>query len=141
MPRLSQLMIRLALLWFGVGATIGGLMLAHKGVLFAPQVWSLYATHVHMMLVGWTAQLAMGVAFWILPRLDAGGSRGAVRLVEISFGCVNVGMLLMLGAGLAGALGASSTPWPNALAGLLYTIAACAFAAHAWPRVRPMLAA
>jgi cbb3-type cytochrome oxidase subunit 1 len=134
-------MLRAALIWFGIGATMGGLMLAHKGVLFAPQVWSFYATHVHMMLVGWTAQFAMGVAFWILPRLDAGGSRGAVRMAEMSFGCINAGMLVMLVSGLAGALGASSTSWPNGLAGLLYAVAALAFAVHAWPRVRPMLAA
>jgi hypothetical protein len=141
MPRLSQWMIRAALVWFGAGATIGALMLAHKGQPFAPQVWSLYTAHVHLMLVGWTAQFAMGVAFWILPRLDAGGSRGAVLLVALSFGFINGGMLVMLAAGLPSALGASAASWPSALAGLLYGAAAFAFATHAWRRVRPMLAA
>ena len=32
MPRLSQLLIRTALIWLAVGTTIGGLMLLNKGV-------------------------------------------------------------------------------------------------------------
>jgi photosystem II stability/assembly factor-like uncharacterized protein len=41
-----------------------------------------------MLLVGWMVQLAYGVAFWILPRLDASGNRGKVWLVWVCYGAL-----------------------------------------------------
>ena len=77
MPRLSRLMIRTALVWLALGYTIGGLLLLNKGVPMLPWLWTLRYTHVHLLLIGWNVQFACGVAFWILPRLDASGARGS----------------------------------------------------------------
>src|SRR5262245_56345456 len=93
MPRLSQLMIRSALVWLGLGSTIGGLVLCNKGVPLFAWLWVLRAAHIHILLVGWTVQLACGVAFWILPRLDARGSRGDERLVWLCYGALNTGVM------------------------------------------------
>lgn len=91
MPRLSQLMIRTALVWLTLGSTIGGVLLLNKGIPLLPWLWTLRFTHVHLLLVGWTVQFACGVAFWILPRLDAGGARGDERLVWVCYGALNGG--------------------------------------------------
>jgi len=136
MPRLSQLMIRTALLWLAFGYSLVGLVLLNKGLPLLPWLWNLRAAHIHMLLVGWTVQLACGVAFWILPRLDARGGRGDERLVWGCYVALNGGVVL-------GALHdplAALVVWPGwdvlpLLMGLLYLVAAALFALHAWPRV------
>lgn len=137
MPRLSQLMIRTALIWLGLGYTAGGILLAHKGVPLAPELWGLRGVHVHVLMVGWTAQLAMGVAFWILPRLDASGSRGDERPVWLCFGALNTGVISASVPGILMVGGRLPMVWLNALAGLLYVTAGLAFVIHAWPRIVP----
>jgi hypothetical protein len=138
MPLLSRLLIRTALIWLAVGYTVGGLLLAQKGFPLAAWLWSLRYTHVHMLLVGWTIQLAAGVAFWILPRLDTSGSRGDERLVWWYYSALNAGVVLAALhdplVALAGrdALVLRSMPM---LAGLLYLVAAILFVRHAWPRI------
>jgi len=140
MPLLSRLLIRTALIWQAVGFGVGGLLLAQKGYPFGVWVWSLRYTHVHMLLVGWTIQLACGVAFWILPRLDASGSRGDERLIWWHYGALNAGVAFAALhdplVALAGRDTALLRGMP-ALAGLLYLVAAILFVRHAWPRIVP----
>lgn len=139
MPRLSQLMIRTALVWLAIGYTFGGLVLFTKGVPLVPQLWLLRGAHIHVLLVGWTVQLACGVAYWILPRLDAAGSRGDERPVWACYAVLNTGVLLAVLVSLAGgsAALAALARWLPLLVGLLYALGAGLFAQHAWPRVRP----
>lgn len=139
MPSLSQLIIRTALVWLAVGFAAGGLALANKGVPLLPWLWALRLPHIHMLLMGWMVQFAWGVAYWILPRLDAQGTRGSAWLVWLGYAALNSGVVLaaladpLRAAGLTGAaLGALPV-----LAGLLYVVAAAAFARHAWPRIVP----
>jgi len=138
MPLLSRLLIRTALIWLAVGYTVGGLLLIQKGYPLAAWPWSLRYAHVHMLLVGWTMQLASGVAFWILPRLDTSGSRGDERLVWWYYGALNAGVVLAALHDPLVALAALDAPVLRGmpmLAGLLYLAAAMLFARHAWPRI------
>ena len=138
MPRLSRLLIRSALIWLAIGYGVGGLLLTQKGHPLASWLWSLRYTHVHILLVGWTMQFASGVAFWILPRLDASGSRGDERLIWWYYGALNIGVVLAAFHDPLAALGAPDGRLLRAmlvLAGLLYLLAALLFARHAWPRV------
>lgn len=141
MPRLSQLMIRTALIWLAIGYTLGALVLLNKGVPLFPWLWTLRMAHVHALLVGWMVQLASGVAFWILPRLDASGARGDERLVKLCYGALNAGVTLaVLHDPLASAARVGDAPLYRAMlvgAGVLYLIAVAAFVAHAWRRVLP----
>jgi hypothetical protein len=82
--------------------------------------------------VGWTVQLAFGVAYWILPRFRSGPERGYEAFGWAAFALVNVGVLL---AGL-GHSADGGEMW--ALAGRSAEgLAAVAFVAQAWPRVKP----
>ncbi len=138
MPRLSQVMIRAALIWLGIGFTTGALVLLNKGVPLLPWLWSLRMAHIHMLLVGWVAQLACGVAFWVLPRLDPDGSRGNERPAWLACVALNSGVALAMLLDPLVAAGLLSAPGlPGVLAGGLYAIAAIAFVVHAWPRVLP----
>ncbi len=138
MPRLSLLLVRTSLLWLGIGWTLGGLVLANKGLPWLPWLWTLRSSHIHILLVGWTVQLAFGVAFWILPRLG-GGSRGNERLIALCYGALNLGVLLAaLHDPLASAVGLDALRPMPVLTGVLYVVAAAAFLVHAFPRVLPL---
>lgn len=137
MPYLSRLMIRTALIWFGLGYTIGGLLLVNKGLPLFAWLWTLRMTHVHLLLIGWLVQFACGVAFWILPRLDASGARGNERLVWLCYVALNCGTIL---AAFHDPLAAAFGPRAGLdamllVAGVLYLIAVTAFAIHAKPRI------
>jgi hypothetical protein len=87
--------------------------------------------HIEFLLLGWTVQLAFGVAFWILPRFRFGAERGRVSLAWTAFILLNAGVLTVAAGGAAGA--GTSTGVVGRCAEVL---AAAAFALHAWPRVK-----
>ncbi len=130
MPRLSVWLIRAALIHLGLGFAFGALMLFNKGIPLQPALWRLLPLHIESVLIGWTLQLAMGVAFWILPRFR-GTERGNVTLAWLAFAVLNAGVLAVYAgnwiAGWRGLIAVGRT---------LELVAAGAFAAHAWPRVK-----
>lgn len=139
MPRLSQWMIRAALLHLALGVALGGLILSAKGQpALIGWAWRLLPAHMQLLLGGWLVQLALGMAYWILPRLDH-DRRGRVAAAWLSGAALNLGvggaaLLLLLRPWWHGAA-------PDALlalAGLLQLLALAAFAYHAWPRLRPL---
>ncbi|MCB0052912.1 MAG: hypothetical protein KDE24_25585, partial [Caldilinea sp.] len=82
------------------------------------------------LLMGWTVQLAFGVAFWILPRWQT--QRGDVRPAWAAFILLNSGIWLVV---LAGWFNGSA--WLLAAGRLLEAVAVLAFVSHVWPRVKP----
>ena len=75
MPRLSVWLVRTSLAFLAAGVSLGAAALAGKGLAAGPWVSRLVPIHAEFLLVGWTVQLVLGVAYWILPRLRHG--RGA----------------------------------------------------------------
>lgn len=134
MPRLSSLFVRAALVYLGLGFTLGGLTLANKGIFFSAQVWNWLPAHIEFLLVGWLLQLAMGMSFWILPRLGAENPRGNEYLMWVAFLLINSGIWLVVIA--------SFTNLPKmAPAGRMAEAAAGAlFALGTWKRVKPFMA-
>ena len=130
MPRLSVWTVRLSLLYLFLGYTFGALMLAQKGVPFAPWVWSLFPAHIDILLFGFVIQFAMGIAFWILPRYT-GGSRGNETAFWVTIGLLNLGIWI---AALAGSL--TLPAYWLAVGHTIKGIAALFFAFHAWGRIR-----
>ncbi len=132
MPRSSVWIIRTALLYLGVGFTLGALILFQKGVPYDGAVWRLLSMHIEFLLIGWTMQLAMGMVFWILPRFIRGAARGDERLIRAAYILLNAGVL---------SVGHSQWlrgPAALSLAGrMAELLAALLFALHAWPRVKP----
>jgi len=119
------------LLYLLAGFTIGALLLFHKGVPLHPALWRLLPTHVEFLLLGWTMQLALGVAFWILPRFQREPARGNEPAAWLAFGLLNAGVWL------AGAGPVLDAPAAIPFLGRVAEVgAAMAFAVHAWPRVK-----
>lgn len=139
MPELSVWMVRAALLHLAVGFSLGGLMLFNKGIPIETRLWALLPLHMEMLLVGWLVQLAMGVAYWVLPRFHKyvarqetyDDPRGIIWLAWAAFALLNAGVLLV---GLALWIGGSGARIAGRLA---EGGAALAFALHAWPRIKP----
>jgi cbb3-type cytochrome oxidase subunit 1 len=133
MTRLSVWTVRAALLYLGAGLLLGALMLTQKGLPFDPALLRLLPLHVEFVLFGWTLQLAMGIAFWILPRLSRGPRYGNQAFGWLAFVLLNVGVLC---AGLGQWLG--SSPFIPLIGRLAEVGAALAFTGQAWRRVRPI---
>lgn len=132
MPRLSRWAIRASLVYLAVGFTFGALILAAKGFPALAWAWRLLSAHIEFLLFGWTLQLVLGVAFWILPRFSHGPLRGLELLAWTSIVALNVGVILVALRTLA------DFPGELTVAGrALEAAAAIAFAAYAWPRVKP----
>lgn len=129
MPRLSVWLIRASLLYLLLGLFFGALLLAQKGFPFYTPVWYLLPLHMEFLLMGWLIQLAMGVAFWIIPRFSGGSSRGAVNLVWFSFALLNPGILFT----------AFQFWFPHAVivGRIMEVAAAILFVAGSWRRVKP----
>jgi len=73
-------------------------MLTLKAVVRYEGVGLLMTPHVEFLLIGWTVQLTMGVAFWILPRFEGGTSRGAVGYAWLAFVLLNAGVIFVWGS-------------------------------------------
>lgn len=132
MPRLSVWSVRTALIYLGVGFLIGALMLTQKGVPLEGSLLRLLPVHIEFVLIGWTLQLGMGIAFWILPRFSREPRYGRVAFGWLAYGLLNIGVI---GVGLG--------QWLTAAAVLIFfgraleVVAVISFAAHAWPRIKP----
>lgn len=129
MPRLSRYFIRASLIYLLLGLTAGALMLTNKGIPFAPLVWVLLPLHIETMFVGWMSQLALGVAFWILPRLVGNASRGDERWSWAALVLINLGLIVVIAAPFG------QWPWSSTLARSLEAVGFIAFVLGNWRRI------
>ena len=131
MPRLSMVIIRTALIYLIFGFTLGALMLWNKGVPLHPTIWRLLPAHMEFMLLGWTLQLAIGVAYWILPRFRS--QRRKPWLVWMSYILLNAGIWSVALGGFVG-----PAVWMLPVGRFIETAAVVSFVIHAWVRVKPI---
>ncbi|MEO6062271.1 MAG: hypothetical protein ABIQ99_10055 [Thermoflexales bacterium] len=126
-----------ATLHLALGFSLGAVVLAAKAAGVASPLWLLRETHIHLLVFGWLAQFAMGVALAIFPRLASGPPRGDPRAAWVCFGLLNLGVVSGAVSPLAAAMG-----WTAASGGLLGLAGACdvlavaVFARVMWARVR-----
>lgn len=131
MPRLTVWFVRTALGYLGVGFLLGAVLLANRGVPLQLPVTQLLSLHIEFLLIGWMVQLALGVAFWILPRFRIGRERGRESLAWLSYGMLNLGVSAVVLGSMTGL-----SPDLRLLGRAMEGMAAAVFALHAWPRVK-----
>ncbi len=100
MPRLSVWFIRASLIYLFIGFSLGAWLLANNGLNFAPSAWGVLPSHIETLLIGWIIQLALGTAYWILPRHTKGLPRGSPAWGWLAFWVINLGLLLAASTGL-----------------------------------------
>ena len=132
MPRLSVWFVRCSLLYVLSGFTLGSLLLANKGTSLTPWIWNLLPAHMEFLLLGWMAQLAMGVAFWILPRFGSGRPRGRESMIYGAFVILNLGIWMVALQPYAGSLSLTLIGRAlEALSGILFLFGS-------WQRIKPL---
>lgn len=135
MPRVSAWLARAGLIHLCLGFTLGALLLVNKALDLSPALWRLRPAHIELLLVGWTLQLVMAVAVWILPRARLRSEpTGRTPFAWAAFALINVGVLLAATGPIF-----TGTPADHLmLAGRLAEIAAAgAFLVNVWTRIRP----
>ncbi len=130
MPSLSQWYIKLSFGYLLLGFTFGALLLAHKGQPLHPALWNWLPAHIEWLLIGWVAQLTLGMAFWILPRFWKEPRRGNTTGAYAALVMLNAGIWL---ASLGTVYHLS--PWALVAGRLLEAGAVVAFAHAIFPRV------
>lgn len=129
MPRLSVWFIRASLIYLVIGFSLGAWLLANNGLHFALSAWGVLPSHMESLLIGWIIQLALGTAYWILPRHTKGPARGSPVWGWVSFWLVNLGILLASSTGLL--------PAPFQATGrALEIFGAAIIAVLFWPRIK-----
>ena len=93
MPRLTVWFVRMALVHLLLGFTLGALLLVNKGMPFSPAIWHWRPAHIEFLMLGWVVQLALGIAFWILPRFQQ--RRGRMGAAWAAFALLNLGVWLV----------------------------------------------
>lgn len=134
MPPLTRWLVKAALLYFLAALLMGAAMqlpLAAR----VPLLGVLWPTYLHLLVMGWLTQLIFGVALWLFPRHTAEKPRGDERLGWAAFVLLNAGLVLRLVAEPRRALGAHE-PWLLFASAVAQLLAAGAFVANVWPRVR-----
>ncbi|PWB54661.1 MAG: hypothetical protein C3F13_06490 [Anaerolineales bacterium] len=130
MPLLSRNFIRLSLVYLALGFTLGAVLLVNKGIQIDTRVWRLLPIHAEVLLVGWFVQLAVGMAYWILPRISGTAPRGAVGLAWSAIWLINPGIILVI-------LGSLTSKPILVLLGRLGELAGVvSFVAGSWKRVK-----
>jgi hypothetical protein len=122
MPTLSIWSIRLALGYLVMGTSFGVAATIQKAYGLTPLLWLAIPLHVQAILYGWTLQLIIGVAYWMLPTFGARTNRGREAFAIASVVLLNAAIVLCLAFPV--------------LSTALTTSAAVAFAVHAWPRLK-----
>ncbi len=98
MPRVTVVLVRASLVHLVAGAAVGALLMwAKAGYQLPALVARSWPLHAEMLLLGWLVQLALGVAYWILPKHATVPVRGPVGPVVLAALLLNVGVA---GAGL-----------------------------------------
>jgi hypothetical protein len=103
---------------------------------------AVYISQLHLLVVGWITQLAIGVAYWMFPRFlktDNPRPRGSDTLAWAVYLCLNAGLVLRLAAEPFYLMtGQSWLAALVALSGVLQAAAAVGFGLLIWARIRPL---
>jgi hypothetical protein len=152
MPATARAFVKASLIYLGLGAVLGALLLINRWVFLGTVIGYLRVSHAQFLIVGWLTQLILGVAWWLFPPLAIGlrpgspeparrgqAQRGSEPLFWVTFISLNAGILFR-------SVFAPLHSWTeiglfNTLAGisgLFLLAAAITFVVNIWGRVREL---
>jgi hypothetical protein len=141
MPPIARTFVKAAFLYFLVAFLLGALMMLDSWLPFSRWLRVMYMSQLHLLVVGWITQLAIGVAYWMFPRFlkdQDPRPRGPDALAWFVLISLNAGLLLRFAVEPFYLMGGQT--WLAALmalAGVLQALAALGFAWIIWGRIRP----
>jgi hypothetical protein len=142
MPPIARTFVKAAFAYFVAAFLLGALMMLDRWLSFSRWLKVIYLSQLHLLMVGWITQLAIGVAYWMFPRFlkeQNPQPRGSDALAWAVLACLNFGLLLRFFFEPFYLMGPK--PWMAALmalSGALQAVAALGFAWLIWGRIRAM---
>ena len=142
MPPIARTFVKAAFVYFLVAFLLGALMMLDRWLAFSRWLRVVYMSQLHLLMVGWITQLAIGVAYWIFPRFlkeQDPRPRGSDTLAWLVLISLNAGLLLRFLIEPFYLMGPGS--WLAALmalSGVLQALAAVGFGWIIWGRIRAM---
>lgn len=142
MPPLARTFVKVAFVYFIVAFLLGALVMLERWLGFSRWLRTVYLGQVHLLMVGWITQLAIGVAYWMFPRFlkqQNPQPRGSDSLAWFVLIALNVGLVLRLVIEPFYLMG--GRPWlatVMVLSGVLQALAAVGFGLLIWGRVRAL---
>lgn len=138
MPTVSRWFIKTGLVFFVAALVLGGLRwLSLLGISPGP-----FATagpaHIHLFVFGWVTEMIIGVAIWLFPPLSRDKPRGHVWLAWLTYGAINIGLVMRAVAEPLAPVGNADNPWSWLLfvSAILQTVGGFAFVFAIWPRIK-----
>jgi hypothetical protein len=142
MPPLARTFVKVAFVYFIVAFLLGALVILERWLGFSRWLRTVHLGQVHLLMVGWITQLAIGIAYWMFPRFlkqQNPHPRGSDSLAWFVLIALNVGLVLRLVIEPFYLMG--GRPWLAAvmvLSGILQALAAVGFGLLIWGRVRAL---
>jgi hypothetical protein len=142
MPPIARTFVKAAFLYLVAAFLLGALMMLDRWLNISRWLKVVYVSQLHLLMVGWITQLAIGVAYWMFPRFLKGQDlrpRGSDGLAWAVLVCLNLGLLLRFVVEPFYLMG--PRPWLAlllALSGVLQALAALGFGWLIWGRIRAM---
>lgn len=137
MPTLSRWYIKIGMLYFVVGLTMGAVLLAQPVMGWSSSLQVFRPVYLHLLFIGWVTQLIMGVGYWMLPKYSKEKPRGNERLGWAVLVMLNIGLVLRsIGEPAVILMPEAGLGWMLAAASLLLLLAGWGFIFNTWGRIR-----
>ncbi len=137
MPPLTRWYIKSALIYLAAALFLALVLALPASANLPLFIRYMNPAYFHLFLVGWVTQMIFGVIYWMFPIITRAQPRGNARLGWVSYGLLNVGLLLrVVGEPLASTHPETWYGWLLAVSALLQWLAAVIFVVLAWPRVK-----
>jgi heme/copper-type cytochrome/quinol oxidase subunit 1 len=97
----------------------------------------MFPVYIHLLVFGWLTQLIFGVIYWLFPKYSRQTPRGHESLAWITYGALNLGLVLRAIAEPLHAAQVSQLPgWLLVLSAILQWLSGLTFVANTWPRIK-----
>jgi len=130
MPLLTRTFIKTAMIDLALALVFG--------VLLALDVTNgLFPVYIHLLVFGWLTQLIFGVVYWMFPKYSNQLPRGRDALSWITYGTLNIGLILRaLAEPLQASQASNLFGALLVLSAILQWLSGVAFVVNTWQRVK-----
>lgn len=130
MPLLTRTFIKTAMVYFTL-ALLAGIWMTVR----APA--GMFPVYIHLLVFGWLTQLVFGVIYWMFPKYSKQIPRGHEALGWITYGALNLGLVLRaIAEPLHAAQASQLSGLLLVLSAVLQWLSGLTFVANTWPRVK-----
>lgn len=137
MPTLARWFIKLGMVYFIAGLTMGAIMLLQPLVGWSGRLQLLRPVYLHFLFIGWVTQLIMGVGYWMFPKQSKEAPRGSPRLGWAVLVLLNLGLIMRAIGEPAVVLAPHPVfRWMVALASMFLLLAGWGFILNTWGRIK-----